>query len=294
MKIAASVVFYNPTVEVKQNISTYANSVDLLIVVDNSPTPNQELLKGLQAHYKEKMVLICNQANLGIATALNQACDEAIKQECEWIVTMDQDSAFVNFTHYKNCLLALKNSQNIALLAANTTRDAKSHLPQNPTCDFEEKTVVITSANILNLQHFNAIGRFDDALFIDLVDYDYCAKARVAKLQILFFKDALVEHNHGEVFKRKNFLTRKIKEKREHNPQRAYYIARNYLYMAKKYHALFPQEFGIFKIFNIVFIHDVTKILLYEANKWQKIRAKGIALLHFLQGRVGKYNLASI
>ena len=291
MKIAACVVLYHPDENVIHNIASYADEVDLLIAVDNSEKTNASLLHSLEKLYKEKLVLIENRANLGIATALNKACDKALELQCNWILTMDQDSAFINFEHYKHCLSTLKKTQDIALLAANTIRHARDFLSPHPTCDYEEKKIVITSGNLLNLSHFNQIGRFDDTLFIDLVDYDYCAKARQAKLKILFFKDSLVEHNHGEVFQRKNLLTGKIKAKREHNPQRAYYIARNYLYMAQRYHKVFPQEFGLFKIFNIVFIHDVTKILLYEANKFQKIKAKFIALIHFFQGKKGRYDL---
>ncbi|MDX9744809.1 MAG: hypothetical protein RBT59_13390, partial [Arcobacteraceae bacterium] len=113
---------------------------------------------------------------------------------------------------------------------------------------------------------------------------------RLHNLKILFFKNILVEHNLGEVFKRKNILTGKIREKREHSPQRAYYIARNYLFMAKKYSKTFPKEFGFLKIINIVFIHDVTKILLYEDKKVAKLRAKMIALYHYLIGKMGRYD----
>ncbi len=44
-------------------------------------------------------------------------------------------------------------------------------------------------------------------------------------------------------------------------------------------------------ILNIVFIHDVTKILIYEIDKWNKLKAKFIGLYHFIINRYGKYNL---
>ncbi len=42
---------------------------------------------------------------------------------------------------------------------------------------------------------------------------------------------------------------------------------------------------------NILFIHEITKILLYEDHKLKKIYAKFLGLLHFLIGKYGKYDL---
>ena len=53
----------------------------------------------------------------------------------------------------------------------------------------------------------------------------------------------------------------------------------------------FSKEFGMLHILNIVFIHDVTKILIYEIDKWNKLKAKFIGLYHFIINRYGKYNL---
>ncbi|MFA7092698.1 MAG: glycosyltransferase [Arcobacteraceae bacterium] len=291
MNLAASVVLYNPIEEVFDNIKSYADFVDTLILIDNSDKRNINLINNLVSHYKDKLIYIDNKKNLGIATALNIASNKAISLGYQWLLTMDQDSAFINFEHYKDCLLSIENCSDIGLLAANTTRNAKEQCPLNPSMKYEEKFIVITSANIINLKYFDAIGHFDDKLFIDMVDYDFCAKIRKENLRILYFKDVLVEHALGEVFLRQNLLTRKSKLKREHNSQRAYYIARNSLYLSKKYRNIFPEEFALLKTINIIFIHDLTKILLYEEDKINKIKAKFIALYHFLIGKYGKYNL---
>ncbi|MDY0328532.1 MAG: hypothetical protein RBR07_09815 [Arcobacteraceae bacterium] len=291
MKLAVSVVLYNPSNDVFDNIKTYADFAECLIVVDNSEIKNSQLIKKIHEFYLDKLVYIDNKNNLGIATALNLASDNAIRLGYQWLLTMDQDSRFVNFEHYIQCLLSVENYDGIGIFAANTTRNAIEQLPKTPTCSYEERLIVITSANIINLKYFNQVGRFDDGLFIDMVDYDYCLKINLAKLKVLFFKNVFVEHELGEIKKRKNLLTRKEKYKIEHSYQRAYYIARNYLYMAKKYHNLFPKEFSYLKTINIVYVHDVTKILLYESNKWKKIKAKIIAGIHFLWGKNGRYDL---
>jgi rhamnosyltransferase len=204
---------------------------------------------------------------------------------------MDQDSKFLNFEHYVKCLNSLKDTSNVALLSANTDFKKTDIFPVSPNCNYTEEFSAITSANILNLKLFNNIGKFEDKLFIDVVDFDYCVKTQLKKYKILNFKDVIVAHNLGEVFKRKNIITGKIREKREHNPQRVYYFARNYLYMAKKYGKHFPKQMGMLKVINILFIHEVTKIILYEDQKLQKLNAKFLGLYHFVIGKYGKYNI---
>ncbi len=291
IKTAACVVLYNPSVEVLENIATYADNVNHFIVVDNSEIQQYAIIEQLK-HTYPALIYINNNSNLGIATALNIACDMAISHNCDWILTMDQDSKFINFHNYLNCLHSLSDTSNIALLAANPGRFNRDQIQNNiPDCTYEEHFIVITSGNFLNLTLFNSVGRFDDNLFIDVVDYDYCAKVKLAGYKTLLFKNILLEHQLGVLHKRKNLLTRKIKYKREHNPQRAYYIARNYLYLARKYGKLLPQEFALLKVLNIVFIHDITKILLYEDQKFKKIGAKFLGLYHFMIGKYGKHLL---
>ena len=293
IKLAACVVLYNPDDTISENILTYGNYVDKLIVIDNSLKKNNFLIDKLNEIFESKLVYIDNNDNLGIATALNQACDKAIELQFKWILTMDQDSSFINFDHYKKCLEKVQNVNNLALLAANTDKEGYSTCDINK-CSFnyrEDKFSVITSANIVNLEYFEEIGRFNDKLFIDMVDYDYCLRINIKKFKILYFPDVFVEHKLGEVHLRTNIFTRKKKYKTEHNAQRAYYISRNSLYLSKNYGKYFPKEFGMLHILNIVFIHDVTKILLYEIDKWNKLKAKFIGLYHFIINKYGKYNL---
>lgn len=291
IKISACVVLYNPSSDIIENVATYADKVDHFIVVDNSDNKQPKIIETLKNNHSN-IIYIDNHGNLGIATALNIACDTAMTQGSDWILTMDQDSKFINFDDYLDCLSSLPNKSETALLAANAGRFSTDEIQNHSSdCISQEEFIVITSGNFLNLKLFNTIGRFDDNLFIDVVDYDYCAKVRLSGYKTLLFKNILLEHQLGILHKRKNLLTRKIKYKREHSPQRAYYIARNYLYLARKYGKVLPQEFSLLKVLNIVFIHDVTKIFLYEDQKFKKIYAKFLGAYHFIIGKYGKYTL---
>ncbi len=289
-KISATVIFYNPNEEVYSNIKSYINNVDKLYIIDNSDSLNEEIKNKLLNMYKN-IEYIFNGENLGIATALNIACDKAIEDGYDWILTMDQDSSFLKFNDYLKCLDKLKEPENTAIIAANTMWHAKDNIPLNPSFESEENFLVITSANLLNLKLFNEIGRFEDKLFIDMVDYDYCMKANTLKYKIIYFKDILVEHSLGSVFQRRNIFTGKLRTKIEHSAQRNYYITRNYFYTWKQYNKLFPKEFNLLKTINIMLIHNITKILLYEDNKMQKITSKFLGLWHFIINKFGRYDI---
>lgn len=290
MKLSATVVLYRPDELVLKNIESYGHDVDLLIVIDNSEKINADVKKSLLESFGN-IIYYAKNENLGIATALNIACDIAIENGCTWILTMDQDSKFLNFKHYINCLATLNNLNNVALIGANTMRYANKSLPQKPSFDYTEEFSLITSANFLNLELFEAIGRFEDKLFIDVVDFDYCIRANLKKYKIYLFKDVLVEHSVGNLYQRKNLFTRKIRNKIEHSPIRVYYYTRNYLSLCSKYNQTYPERFGFLKILNMLYIHEVTKIILYEDQKIKKLYAKMIALWHYLTNRYGKYEL---
>jgi rhamnosyltransferase len=287
---AAAIVLYHPCENILSNIDSYASAVKKIYAIDNTESPNQALANRLKERYKN-LEYIPNNQNLGIATALNQACDMAIDDGFAWLLTMDQDSCFINFNDYLACLEKHGEISKTALLAPNPQWHAKEHLPKNPLFNYEEKSLVITSGNFLNLTLFNKIGRFEEKLFIDMVDYDYCLKARMLDYKILYFPDIMLQHSLGNLFQRKNLVTRKLRNKIEHSPQRVYYGARNFLYLSKKYSKAFPREFSLPKILNILFIHEITKILIYEDQKLAKINAKFLGLWHFIIGKYGKHEL---
>lgn len=148
-------MLYNPTSDVVENVATYANKVDHFIVIDNSDIKQTSIIETLKNNHTN-LIYIDNQDNLGIATALNTACDTAIIQHSDWILTMDQDSKFINFENYLNCLNTLPDLSHTALLAANPGRFNADQIQKHTSnCTHEEHLLVITSGNFLNLNLFN-------------------------------------------------------------------------------------------------------------------------------------------
>ena len=85
MKLAGVVVWYHPNINDVQNIFSYINDLDRLYIFDNSDNKNNRKF----VPDSKKIKYISKKKNLGIATALNYAAKEAIREGYEFLLTMD-------------------------------------------------------------------------------------------------------------------------------------------------------------------------------------------------------------
>jgi rhamnosyltransferase len=270
-KICATVILYNPDENIYDNISSYVHGVSKLIIIDNSEIKNLKLINKLTSQYNNIEYIYKNE-NLGIATALNIACDRAIELSMEWILTMDQDSKFDNFYKYLDCFSKLNNKNNISLVSANHLSESTYY-----NCKKSKKDFVITSSSFLNLTHFYDIGKFNEDLFIDEVDHDYCARSKEKNLQIIQFENIKFTHTIG--YKKKNTS--------QHNYIRTYYIVRNSLYMASNYSKYYKEYSYSNIIYNRIY-KKIFRVIKKEDQKLKKLFYISLAIVDFIRGKYGK------
>lgn len=255
--IIAVVIWYQPTEEQPLSILSYIHSVKHVIIVDNSPNDNSNLLVSLpKGHYT--YLPQCN--NTGVATALNIGCRQAIAQGCEWILTMDQDSRWEQEELQR--YLALANAYpDLDQVGVFSPRQDYSGHKAHYDYVYEEKIAVMTSGCLISVKGFQATGGFRDELFIDEVDNEYCMHIRRIGMKVVIINHALLAHRLGE--KRTiRFLGIWRKEYIDHEPFRFYYMTRNILYL----NHLYPE----YRQFNNKRLRKMLKrILLYDRlHKW--------------------------
>lgn len=92
MNIGGIVIVYNPDDldALMRNVATYVEFVDRLFIVDNSDDLNQDLIRRMPDNCEYHSM----RGNVGIAAALNFGMDRCKALGCEWVLTMDQDTAF--------------------------------------------------------------------------------------------------------------------------------------------------------------------------------------------------------
>ncbi len=276
--VVAVVILYNPNRLVIKNILTYHSFLENIIVVDNSETANEEILNDLKKMLK--IHLIVNHENKGIATALNQGIQKAILLGGEWILTMDQDSYFDGdmLKNYFKLFNDLNDKVKIAALGPNYEKE-------NSLEQIIKVENLITSGTLLNAEVFKKIKGYDENLFIDEVDNDYCYRAQLEGFDLYQCNNIFMNHALGN----KKQITSIFGSKKTrilHSPIRLYYIVRNSLYMSEKYKNVFPISI---KKTNRDVIVRIKNNLLYGSEKWSTIKFLILGILHFKRRHFGKF-----
>ncbi|MEC4049898.1 hypothetical protein OX284_010700 [Flavobacterium sp. SUN046] len=236
---AASVILYHPQIEDIANISTYCTKVDKVYIYDNTEDKSNENLFSEM----DNVSYFWDGENKGLSVRLNAACNRAISDGFDYLLTMDQDSSFLeeNLDCYFNDILNFSNKESVAIYGL--VYDKENIAVKRDEVSFIKKDHLITSASVVNLKLFTIIGGFDENLFIDGVDIDYCFAALVKGFDNIEFQNNFFKHSLGEP-KRKGSITSFYLYKKNvmiHPPVRVYYMKRNMLYLEAKYGDVLPE-----------------------------------------------------
>ncbi|MCQ8130035.1 glycosyltransferase family 2 protein [Methylomonas rivi] len=283
---------YHPTDELIENVKALVQQVDEILIVDNgSGLEAKQLLDNLiKQHSKLNIVFLSE--NLGIAAALNIGVKKAKAAGHEWVITFDQDSQVTPFMIEAMLRVyeTYPNKEKVASLSprymdVNSGEISGSHLrlPVNKTLPHAQAYEVLTSGNLIKSCVFDFVGYFDESLFIDYVDREFCWRCIHSSYSILQINDAILQHRIG-FQKRCKFLWFHPSIT-NHSPLRRYYIARNAIYILKVYLIKRPLlvSIDLYKLLK-VFI----KVAIFENNKQIKIKAICLGLLDGFLGRMGK------
>ncbi|MFR0569057.1 glycosyltransferase family 2 protein [Bifidobacterium apri] len=257
--IVGGIVLFNPDLNLlQQNILTLLPQVDLLVLIDNSDHTADPVLKMAG----EKVSIFSNNKNLGIARALNQIFEFAEKHNADWVLTMDQDSVAPDNMIFEYFKYLDSSIGTLCPVLFDRNMQAKPETFDG-TKDIKE---CITSGSLVNVSAWKAVFGFDEKLFIDGVDFDFCERLRRAGFRVVSVGDIILSHAIGNITMRK-FLFWNVAVK-NHTAFRKYYIARNTIYLAKKN----GTKARVLKSYLQV-IKQLGIVLLYEADKGNKVRA---------------------
>lgn len=263
-RICAGIVTYYPDIEkLRENLDHIVRQVNKVYVIDNGSRIVDEI-GCLLREYGAVCSLLTNTENMGIAAALNQLCHKAKKDGYEWILMLDQDSVCPD-----NLIDELTGhmDEECAVVAPKIVYRGNEQYSVNGQNDCEEVPWVITSASLTNVQAWETIGGFDEYLFIDKVDYDFCIRLNRAGYKVYRVNTVSLLHELG------NLKCRKIAGRTiyvtNHSAFRRYYMVRNSIYLSDKL-----KEKGA----RIYILKNIVKVVCFEDGKMSKLRAiqKGI------------------
>lgn len=267
MTCAAVVILYEPSEEVVANILSYAPFVSRLYIVDNTEKNSRSFFNSERLSKIKHIHYIDDGENKGIAFRINEVARIALEEGFKWLLTMDQDSAFEtgDVPRYFECINAYANCEKTAMFGVET----EGALDKETICESAEVTHLITSGSMLNLELFQTVGGFDEHLFIDKVDHDYCLQALTHQFKIVRFNSIHLRHHLGKLVYGRSLKNFQLTPRVIHSPLRMYYIFRNYLYLKKKYQHQFPENFREMREELVVrsknnFLYGTTKVKLLK------------------------------
>lgn len=242
-KIGCIITTFNPDVAVlRNNIKKWIQQGVDVVIVDNSPEKKISDFPDIDAHY------IPMQGNTGIAHAQNEGAHWLIEHGYELILFSDQDTVPANevvdkLTYAYNLL---KSSQ--IRIGAIGTRAINSYT--NKLYDYKTKLIdepedlkkisaggcikevysVISSVSMIPSASYILNGGFDERLFIDGVDHEWCWRAwHSHQLRTFIIEDAIVTHSIGEGDRKCMGNSISIP-----SSARVYYQYRNYIWLYRR------------------------------------------------------------
>lgn len=208
--VAVIVVVYNPHVtDVCDRISNYDAAVDHVYIIDNS-SKNQE--KEFYKESRKNVTYVALQSNKGIAYAQNFGAHLAMDHGYPFLLFFDQDS-YIKGDEIKGLLSAAIANDEVACASPSSTNKTK----------YSSET--ISSGSLIPSKKFEIVGDFQEQLFIDFVDYEWCWRANAMGYRILEVAGVRLIHQIGST----NYRVGKLVSA----PFRNYYYYRNFLFLLK-------------------------------------------------------------
>ena len=265
--IAAIVVLYNPDIEdVFKNIRTYCKTVDKVLLWRNSP-----VTISVPSDMRDIILLMGTEKNEYMARPLNYAIDWCLENGYDHLLTMDQDSEWVNAAHFISRALSLPDKDIAQISPYVVGQYAK------PEADYDAESV-ITSGSLVDVQVAKKLGGFREDYKIYWVDGEFCYWARINGYRNRVLHDCFLIQKFGKQTKTLFGFTTS-----NYSPIVYFFLVRNMLWMKRE----FPEGVSI-KTICYTLMYNVRGILLGEKNKLRKIHSINKGIFHGLFLKISK------
>jgi rhamnosyltransferase len=282
LRVCAVIVTYNPQPTFIENVTAVAAQVGQVVVVDNGSSG--ETVQQLQElETRQVCKVIRNGQNLGIAAALNLGVKYAMETGFDWIATFDQDSRVSDgfISQMLEIYQRAAQPEKVAIIAPTCVDRGSGNRIKVLRSRNGQILVVMTSGSMMPSSAIRDAGAFDESLFMDYVDVEFCLRVRKKEMLILQ-SPAILFHSLGCI-KFHSFFGLSFGVT-NHSAGRRYYITRNRLSLLRRYATDWPWVWRESRAMLI----DVAKIVLLEDNKWKKFRAVVVGTVDALLDKMGK------
>jgi rhamnosyltransferase len=278
--IAGVVILYYPEEsKTLENILSYSQYLDKIYIIDNSEKASSYIKNNIHLLNKNTNYFH-DYENKGIAARLNFITELSRDEGYQWLLTMDQDSSFSKGV-FQKYLTSFNNfnKSDVAIFGVNFS-PAISPIVDDPI----EVISTITSGSLVNLELNKEIGKYNEDLFIDLIDAEYSYRAIALNYKIISFRNIILNHSLGYIQYGRSLKNFRKTPRILHSPVRIYYIVRNSLYMLYRFPDLPVQARKDIKKCLALLKNN----LLYHKERLSVIKYTIKGFCDFKKGKMGK------
>jgi rhamnosyltransferase len=289
------VVAFHPDSCLPARLEAVAGQVRKVLVIDNTPSPAWTV-KSACGHIAN-LEWQAMQANVGVASALNIGIAAARSGGFTHLLALDQDSLLPEGA-VQQLLATLLSQREIAVVGPiyHGSTGHRSWIPWRrgiflipysppPATGLYDSFFAITSGSMLDVRAAERIGPFDDGLFIDSVDQEFCLRAWRSGYRVVINSAVDMVHELGARSEGGILGLRTVAP--NHSALRRYYIARNRVLLYKRHGLTFPQ----YVLYDLMAaILEIALVILVERDRGAKIRMMWTGFRDGFRGITGPFN----
>lgn len=262
MKVALLTIFYNPEDSDLISFIELSKSFQGKFCFINSLI-NKKSIDLLKSH---NIQIHGDGSNVGISRAYNFILNKCISSNFNLCFISDQDSRFERIIVERFIKSSIKMFQNDEYISITSmTPCFKNNYKKNITENYSYKEFVINSGALISCELWKKIGKYDENLFIDMVDYDFCKRIKKSGLKIINYHDFQFKHSIGKEYK--YFFN--LLSYRSYNYKRHYFMIKDKFYFLRKKHHKknFINNIKLLIKIYLKLLKHILLILIFEKNK---------------------------
>ncbi|MDR6290453.1 rhamnosyltransferase [Inquilinus ginsengisoli] len=290
--LGAVVVLFHPTADQIARVVDLRRHCDDLVVVDNTPKPDNKL----EILFEEYDITLIYEGNKnGIAGAHNRGLTSQFERGLDAVALIDQDSVMPeNYFPVMREICTTLASQPFMLGPRIFDEVVQEYLPvleskgiavrrldMREDAGMQHCIFLISSGSVISRAAFAKLGPFDEKLFIDHVDIEYCFRARASNVPLYATPALTLSHRIGDL--RRHKLGPFEMMTFNHPWYRRYYSARNAVQLFLRYGRRYPIVF----MANLLTLREIFYIALLEDAKLAKLTGILLGIVDGLCGRLG-------
>lgn len=229
-QVIAVVPAYRPDAGFPARLASLLDQVSAIIVVDDGSPAGSEAV--FDAVTSPGIELVRTGTNRGIAAALNTGAGLALDRGADYVLTVDQDSLLAD-GYVSACLAAFGSSSEKLGIVCTDRVNGEASIPERYTAEgLGVVREAIQSGFLISAECIRECGLFDERLFIDCVDTEYCMRVAEHGFVIVVGSGTDIEHSLGEQAPLRPFGVQRHQDGHPltyqyHSPWRRYFITRN-------------------------------------------------------------------